>query len=67
MKVIVYEPKGEEEKAELARRVATVHAEAVLHRLSSLSCPKNKIDEIFDDIMLSKDKPKSRKREANER
>ena len=37
--VIVYYPKTEKGREDLARRVAEVHADAVIRRLKSLNCP----------------------------
>lgn len=43
--LIVYCPKTEEGKDELARRISDVHASAVNQRLKSLNCPmKQKLD-----------------------
>lgn len=54
MKIIVHYPKTEEGKQELARRVASVHADAVLSRIKSLDCPDQQklalIDAIIEDI-----------------
>ena len=40
MKVIVYPPKDPDSIRALQKKVATVHAEAVLRYLNKLSCPK---------------------------
>lgn len=40
MNIIVHYPKSAELLAELEKRVATVHIEAVTTRINSLSCPK---------------------------
>lgn len=37
--VLVYYPKAEENKSELAKRVAEIHADAVNARIKHLSCP----------------------------
>ena len=43
--IIVHYPKTEEGMAELARRVAEVHADAVNYKLKQLNCPtKQKLD-----------------------
>lgn len=39
MNIIVHYPDGEEAKQELARRVAVVHAQSVVQKVKSLSCP----------------------------
>ena len=45
VRVIMYYPKTEQGKNELARRVAVVHADAVTQRLKSLPCPeRQKLD-----------------------
>lgn len=40
MNIIVHYPKTAKELAELEKRVATVHIEAVTTHINSLSCPK---------------------------
>ncbi|HEX2944566.1 MAG TPA: hypothetical protein VHT96_01265 [Clostridia bacterium] len=37
--IIVYYPKSESGKQELAKRVATVHAQSVVEYIKKLSCP----------------------------
>lgn len=39
MNVIMYYPDSEEAKRELSRRVAVVHAQSVVQKVKSLSCP----------------------------
>jgi len=58
--VIVHYPKTEEGKDELARRVATVHAESVIAKLNRLNCPTKQKLELVDAII---DTAKRRKRE----
>ena len=41
MNIIVHYPKSADAVAELEKRVANVHAEAVVSHLSSLPCPKS--------------------------
>ena len=41
MNIIVHYPKSAELSAELEKRVATVHIDAVTTRINSLSCPKS--------------------------
>ena len=49
--VIVYFPKTEEGKEELARRVSDVHAAAVNLRLKSLNCPTQQKQELLDAVI----------------
>ena len=49
--VIVYYPKTEEGKEELARRVSDVHAAAVNQRLKSLNCPTGQKQELLDAVI----------------
>lgn len=49
--VIVYFPKTEEGKEELARRVSDVHAAAVNQRLKSLNCPTSQKQELLDAVI----------------
>lgn len=59
--VIVYYPKTEEGKEELARRVADVHAAAVNQRLKSLNCPTSQKLALLDAVI------ETRKKESGER
>ncbi len=49
--VIVYYPKTEEGKDELARRVADVHASTVTQRIKSLNCPDRQKLELLDAVI----------------
>ncbi len=49
--VIVYYPKTEEGKDELARRVADVHASAVTQCIKSLNCPDRQKLELLDAVI----------------
>ncbi len=49
--VIVYYPKTEEGKDELARRVADVHASTVTQRIKSLNCPERQKLELLDAVI----------------
>lgn len=60
VKVIVYYPKTETGKQELAKRVADVHAASVIQRLKALNCPTNQKQELLDAII---DTVKNRSRE----
>lgn len=53
IRVIVHSPKTEEGKAELARRVAQVHANAVTQRIKSLNCPMSQKMELLDAVIRS--------------
>lgn len=57
--VIVYYPKTETGKEELARRVSDVHATAVNQRLKSLNCPTNQKLDLLDAVIRTA-KKKSR-------
>ena len=59
--VIVYYPKTEAGKEELARRVADVHAAAVNQRLKSLNCPTSQKLALLDAVI------ETRKKESGER
>ena len=49
--LIVYYPKTEEGKEELARRVSDVHVAAVNQRLKSLNCPTNQKLELLEAVI----------------
>ena len=51
VKVIVYHPKTEEGKEELAKRVADVHAASVIQRLKALNCPTHQKQELLDAVI----------------
>lgn len=51
VKVIVYHPKTAEGKEELRRRVALIHADAVVHRLRELTCPEKQKLELLDAVL----------------
>lgn len=58
--LIVYYPKTEEGKEELARRVSDVHATTVNQRLKSLNCPTYQKLELLDAVIKT---AKTRSRE----
>ena len=58
--LIVYYPKTEEGKEELAKRVSDVHAAAVTQRLKSLNCPTQQKLDLLDAVI---DTVKKRSRE----
>ena len=49
--VIMYYPKTPEGKEILAKRVADVHASAVIQRLKSLNCPTHQKQQLLDAIV----------------
>ncbi len=49
--VIVYYPKTEEGKDDLARRVADVHASTVTQRIKSLNCPDRQKLELLNAVI----------------
>ena len=59
--MIVHYPKTEAGKEELARRVATVHAESVIAKINRLNCPTKQKLELLDAVIKTK-KMESRER-----
>lgn len=51
MQAIVYYPKNCNYQETLAQKVAVVHAEAILRKLQTISCPKEQKDQIIKDII----------------
>ena len=49
--VIVHYPKTPEGKLELAQRVASVHADAVLRHIQKLNCPSKQKVELIDALI----------------
>ena len=49
--MIVHYPKTEAGKEELARRVATVHAESVTAKINRLNCPTKQKLELVDAVI----------------
>ncbi len=49
--IIVYSPKTEVGQKELARRVASIHADAVIARLQKLTCPTAQKQQLLDSII----------------
>lgn len=49
--VIVYFPQTEIDQKELARRVASIHADAVIARLQKLTCPTTQKLQLLDTII----------------
>ncbi len=53
MNVIVHYPKNTEKVLALQKKVALVHAEAVIRTIQSLSCPKEQKLELLKEIKQS--------------
>ena len=53
IKLIVYYPKTEEGKHELAQRVADVHAETVKQTVSKLNCSSKQKEQLIDSVIGS--------------
>lgn len=51
--LIVYYPKTEEGKRELAKRVADVHAETVKQTVSKLNCSSKQKEQLIDSVIRS--------------
>jgi len=51
MNIIVHYPESEEAKQELAKRVAIVHAQAIVQRVKSLSCPLTQKIALLDAVI----------------
>lgn len=51
IKIILYAPTSEAGTAELARRVADVHATAVIQKVKSLNCPTDQKLALLDAIL----------------
>lgn len=49
--VIMYFPKTENGKEELGRRVARVHADAVIARINGLTCPESQKQQLLDAVI----------------
>ena len=49
--MIVHSPKTDAGKEELARRVATVHAESVIAKINRLNCPTKQKLELVDTVI----------------
>ena len=54
VKVIIYYPKDEDGKSDLAVRVAQVHSDVVMRRIKELNCPDEQkrilLDAVIDDV-----------------
>ena len=49
--VILYLPDSQEGNAELAHRIASVHADTVLNRIKKLECPSKQKNTLLDAII----------------
>lgn len=50
MNIIIHYPETEEAKQELARRVAVVHAQAIMQKVKSLQCPLEQKMDLLDAV-----------------
>jgi len=50
MNIVVHYPKSADRVAELEKRVATIHIEAVSSYINNLSCPKSQKLELVDSV-----------------
>lgn len=57
--IIVYLPQSDKGKQDLARRVATVHADSVDNKLRKINCPNKQKVELLDEIINSSKKKTS--------
>lgn len=68
--IIVHYPKTEEGRRELRRRVASVHADAVMNSISKLKCPyQDKIrllDAIIEDAKQALKAEEQQQKEQND-
>lgn len=51
MKVIVHMPEHEENRAELQKRIAKIHAQFVLHYVENLTCPLAQKYKLIDAVV----------------
>lgn len=65
--VIVYYPKTEEGKRELARRVAGVHADMVQQYIKKLDCPPEQKTQLVDAVIQTASRARTQRRAAQER
>jgi len=54
--VILYLPDSQEGTAELAHRIASVHADTVLNRIKKLECPSKQKNTLLDAIIAETQK-----------
>ena len=53
VKIVLYYPKTAGSRLELSKRVAAVHADAVLARLKALHCPETQKRALLDAIITT--------------
>ena len=53
VKIVLYYPKTADSRLELSKRVAAVHADAVLARLKALHCPESQKRALLDAIITT--------------
>lgn len=51
--VIIYYPRAEENKLELATRVAQIHADTVTMRIKNLRCPAKQKLQLLDAVIIT--------------
>ena len=51
--VVVHYPQTAKGKRELAKRVASVHADAVIHKIKKLNCPAEQKMQLLDAVIQS--------------
>lgn len=62
--VIVYYPKSDQAKRDLAERVADTHAETVNRRIRELNCPTAQKRQLLDAVIISAKQCLSQETEA---
>ena len=53
VKIVLYYPKTADSRLELSKRVAAIHADAVLARLKTLTCPETQKRALLDAIITT--------------
>lgn len=53
VKIALYYPKTADSRLELSKRVAAIHADAVLARLKALHCPESQKRALLDAIIAT--------------
>lgn len=53
VKIVLYSPKTAASQLELSKRVAAIHADAVLARLKALHCPETQKRALLDAIITT--------------
>lgn len=65
MKAIVHYPKSADDKAELARRVAVLHADGIVNYINRLPYTKEQKLKLLDEIIAEAKKQRASSRDAN--